>query len=217
MGLEPKQAPDILGLTIMSTFASISHQHAVDNFVARARAVGATVTTVQDIAAAVQTIARAREAPTTSGAYIASRATLTSYPGLKDLLLAEGIQLGEAEAVSPQDAGPLQTAARLAGSVGIIAAIAAVAETGSVLPADETLPTRLLGMLADTVFVLLPAGRVLPSLDEMGEMLDRLSREGHRYLSMVTGPSRTADIERVLTIGVQGPKVLHVIVMSNER
>ncbi len=34
------------------------------------------------------------------------------------------------------------------------------------------------------------------------------------YLSLTTGPSRTADIERVLTIGVHGPKELHVLVLE---
>jgi len=41
-------------------------------------------------------------------------------------------------------------------------------------------------------------------------------RAGHRYISFVTGPSRTADIERVLTIGVQGPKALHIILIATE-
>jgi L-lactate dehydrogenase complex protein LldG len=33
-------------------------------------------------------------------------------------------------------------------------------------------------------------------------------------VSLVTGPSRTADIERVLTIGVQGPKALHIVLFT---
>jgi L-lactate dehydrogenase complex protein LldG len=107
-------------------------------------------------------------------------------------------------------------AAALAGDVGIVLAAAGVAETGSFLSADTSLATRLLGMLADTVYAILPTSSILPTLDEMGALLSQLSTQGNRYLSLVTGPSRTADIERVLTIGVQGPKVLHVLVLDGE-
>jgi len=34
------------------------------------------------------------------------------------------------------------------------------------------------------------------------------------YASLTTGPSRTADIERSLTIGVQGPNAVHVVVLG---
>jgi L-lactate dehydrogenase complex protein LldG len=34
---------------------------------------------------------------------------------------------------------------------------------------------------------------------------------GPSYATFVTGPSRTADIERQLTIGVQGPAAMHVV------
>jgi len=62
--------------------------------------------------------------------------------------------------------------------------------------------------------VLLPATAIVPSLDEVAPLLAELDQAGHRYISLVTGPSRTADIERVLTIGVQGPKALQIIILS---
>lgn len=36
------------------------------------------------------------------------------------------------------------------------------------------------------------------------------------YVSLITGPSRTSDIERVLTIGVHGPRALHIVLLSDE-
>jgi hypothetical protein len=49
----------------------------------------------------------------------------------------------------------------------------------------------------------------------MPTLLGKVHPEDCAYLAMITGPSRTADIERVLTIGVHGPERL-VIVFVDE-
>ena len=74
-------------------------------------------------------------------------------------------------------------------------------------------------MLTLTHFVLVSEDKLVPMLDDAAGMLLRLARGGadqRHYMSFVTGPSRTADIERTLTIGVQGPKTLCVIIVANE-
>lgn len=48
------------------------------------------------------------------------------------------------------------------------------------------------------------------------ELATLLGGDGPAYFSLTTGPSRTADIERVLTIGVHGPKELHVLILEGE-
>ena len=58
-----------------------------------------------------------------------------------------------------------------------------------------------------------PRDRVVPSLDDAAAWLE--ASEGAVSLAtLVTGPSRTADIERSLTIGVQGPSDLHVVILG---
>jgi L-lactate dehydrogenase complex protein LldG len=100
---------------------------------------------------------------------------------------------------------------------GLSGAELAIAETGSVLLAENALEARVVGMLTLTHFVLVRAGTLFPMLEEAGKKLQDLTKAGsdqRHYVSLVTGPSRTADIERTLTIGVQGPKALCVIMVE---
>ncbi|MEA2575528.1 MAG: L-lactate dehydrogenase complex protein LldG [Chloroflexia bacterium] len=199
----------------MQTTPPATQQALVELFTERARAVAALVTTVQSVEEAAHLIA-STEAPTATRRYTATSQLLSRYPELRQALQARGIDLRVAEEVDDETDGPHHTAASLAGDIGLVLGQAGVAETGSFLSVEETLAARLLGMLSDTVYALLPASSIVPTLDEMGRTLSQLSREGTRYVSLITGPSRTADIERVLTIGVQGPKVLHVIVVDED-
>ena len=83
-----------------------------------------------------------------------------------------------------------------------------LADTGTVVQ-DATDPVqRLVSTLPDIHVALLPATRVLPGL---ADVLPRLDPARVPYIAFVTGPSRTADIERVLTIGVHGPCRLVVV------
>jgi L-lactate dehydrogenase complex protein LldG len=100
---------------------------------------------------------------------------------------------------------------------GLSVAELAIAETGSVLLAETALEARVVGMLTLTHFVLVRNETLFPMLEDAGKLLLELTKTGpdqRRYISLVTGPSRTADIERTLTIGVQGPKALCAIVVG---
>jgi L-lactate dehydrogenase complex protein LldG len=102
--------------------------------------------------------------------------------------------------------------------IGVTRATAGVAETGSILVHQDDVDARLLSMLPEIHVAVLSLDTVVDSLEE-GLLLTRYlilqsSLRGRpSYCSWVTGPSRTADIERVLTIGVHGPRQLHVFVL----
>ncbi|HET6261824.1 MAG TPA: lactate utilization protein [Chloroflexia bacterium] len=191
----------------------LTHEALIEAFTERARAVAALVSMVRSVEEAAALISSS-EVPTVTGRHTATSQALAHYAGLREALQGRGIELRLAEELDTGAGGQSATAASLAGDVGIVLCRAGVAETGSLLSIEETLAARLLGMLADTVYALLPARGIVPTLDEMGHTLAQLSREGTRYVSLITGPSRTADIERVLTIGVQGPKMLHIIILN---
>jgi L-lactate dehydrogenase complex protein LldG len=100
--------------------------------------------------------------------------------------------------------------------VGLSYADLAVMETGSLVFATNDLAARMVAMLTYIHIAVVPASRMVEGLDQVGEQLQRWQGGGgdRRYISMVTGPSRTADIERVLTIGVQGPQELHIVLVG---
>jgi L-lactate dehydrogenase complex protein LldG len=87
----------------------------------------------------------------------------------------------------------------------------AIADTGT-LAQDATDPRRRLpSMLTETHLAVFRTGTLVPDL---ASLLGRVDPRRMPYLTCVTGPSRTADIERVLTIGVHGPERLVIVAVD---
>jgi L-lactate dehydrogenase complex protein LldG len=84
----------------------------------------------------------------------------------------------------------------------------ALADTGTLAQDASAVEQRLVSSLVDIHIALVPTAGLLP---DMPALLERLRPEQSAYIAMITGPSRTADIERVLTIGVHGPERLVII------
>ncbi|NMC73091.1 MAG: LUD domain-containing protein [Geobacteraceae bacterium] len=96
-------------------------------------------------------------------------------------------------------------------------ATAGVAATGSLLLELSDVVGRGATSLPPVHMVFLRASSIVPDLPSLTSTLETLlSSSSHSYLSLTTGPSRTADIERVLTIGVHGPKELHILILEGE-
>ncbi|HKP53958.1 MAG TPA: LUD domain-containing protein [Chloroflexia bacterium] len=195
----------------MTNSEQTAQRDILEPFESYARAAGAQVSIVTTEAGAAAVIASGAE-----GRIIYTAAVRERFPELCQAVEAAGSETAIAEGIAETASDPSTLAAKLSGGVGIVLAQAGVAETGSVVLADDALAPRLLSMLADVCVALLPSSAIVSSLDEAGALLAELDKRGHRYVSLVTGPSRTADIERVLTIGVQGPKALHIVVLVEE-
>ncbi len=71
-------------------------------------------------------------------------------------------------------------------------------------------------MLAANQLMVCRTDDLVRGLDEAAPVLRELAlRPGGAYATLVTGPSRTADIERVLTVGVQGPARVAVLFLDD--
>jgi L-lactate dehydrogenase complex protein LldG len=96
---------------------------------------------------------------------------------------------------------------------------AAVAESGTLVVVSGPGRGRLASLLPPVHIALLPANRIVRTLPEAWSLLEVGFGVdvGHARsnISLITGPSRTADIEQTLTLGVHGPKELHVIVIDD--
>src|SRR6266498_2503577 len=89
--------------------------------------------------------------------------------------------------------------------IGVTKAICGLADTGSVLEADGEGSPLHASLLVETHIAVLKKSDIFPSLpDAMHLVKDK------RAATFITGPSRTADIEMTLTIGVHGPKEIMV-------
>ena len=99
---------------------------------------------------------------------------------------------------------------------------AAVAETGTLFfPSDPARPATL-NLLPDTEIVLLRASAIVGAYEEAWDRLRAERRDPMtggwmpRNLMLVTGPSRSADIEQTLELGAHGPRRLHILLVEDE-
>ncbi len=113
--------------------------------------------------------------------------------------------------VLPDVNDPLRSVADRA--VGITVATLAIAETGSVLLVEPAPIDRAVSLLTQHLIVALAQEDIVDELADGFRWLARQPRAA-AYATFVTGPSRTADIERSLTIGVQGPSRLTAAVLG---
>lgn len=87
----------------------------------------------------------------------------------------------------------------------------AIADTGTLVVDATAVDHRLVSSLPPIHVALVDRAKLLPDL---ATAVAKISPARMAYVSLITGPSRTADIERVLTIGVHGPGRLIVLIFD---
>jgi L-lactate dehydrogenase complex protein LldG len=97
--------------------------------------------------------------------------------------------------------------------VGITGADYALADTGTLVLLSSLEEARLVSLLPPVHIAVVPKERVLSGLDELFTMLPNPAASSSSMV-LITGPSRTADIEQILVRGVHGPGEIHVVVVG---
>jgi L-lactate dehydrogenase complex protein LldG len=101
--------------------------------------------------------------------------------------------------------------AQFAAELGVTSAQGAIADTGTLVLDFGVERSRLASLLPPVHVALLPVSRLVADL---GKALRALPEPLPPAVTFVTGPSRTADIELQLVVGVHGPRELHVVLVS---
>jgi L-lactate dehydrogenase complex protein LldG len=100
--------------------------------------------------------------------------------------------------------------------MGVTWADYGIAETGTLVMVSDSEETRLATMLCEVHVALLKVSDIRASAEDMAGELPAMTARTGSYTAFITGASRTADIERVLAIGVHGPLELHIILVEEE-
>jgi L-lactate dehydrogenase complex protein LldG len=92
---------------------------------------------------------------------------------------------------------------------------AALGETGTLILASGADAPTTLNFLPELAICVVPRSRILASYEDAIALLRaRYGNDLPRAVNLITGPSRTADIEEILQIGAHGPKALRIILVE---
>jgi L-lactate dehydrogenase complex protein LldG len=166
----------------------------VARFTEQLTAVGAQWTIVRDEADAARALTAVLER---TGA---RRVVGSDAPLVRRLLGTSG---GTVDGLSREDL--------FACDAGVTTAQWGIAETGTLVLESAREKNRLLSLVPPIHVALLSTRNICGSL---GEALARVSPVSHA-ITFITGPSRSADIELTLVVGVHGPQTVHVLLLED--
>lgn len=104
----------------------------------------------------------------------------------------------------------------LVADVGITGVDYAIAETGSCVIMARGGVSRLVSLLPPVHVAVVNADQVLPTLDELFTLrrATHLAGDPLGYMNIISGPSRSADIEQTLIHGMHGPREAHMVLLE---
>lgn len=179
----------------------MTEQTNLHRFMEAAKRVGSEVVEKTDISEAAKYIAMKSK-----GRTLIPQTALAIQYNLRKIMQQAGVEVYTGKF---RDAGQV-----VAG--GITFCNFAMADTGTVVLDSTDEDIRLATTLSEIHFVLVDPQKILKdNLAAVAPMTAMHQGNDPRFIAYITGPSRTADIERVLTIGCHGPREVHIIVVHS--
>ncbi len=101
-------------------------------------------------------------------------------------------------------------------NVGITGGDYVIAETGTLVIHPKKEVSRLVSLAPPVHIAVMKRGQVLPSLDELFllEHVDLNTGDRHAAMNLISGPSRTGDIEATIVHGIHGPIETHIVLVG---
>jgi L-lactate dehydrogenase complex protein LldG len=174
------------------------------------------VTMAEEVQTSVARVASDADVPAEVARYLASE----NLPA--ELVMAPDPALDRI----PWDSRPLlqirRGRAEATDAVSLTPCLAAVAETGTLMLVSGANTPTTLNFLPDTHIVVVEAGQVVASYEEGWDLIRARAHAmpgggpgaWPRTVNLVTGPSRTGDIEQRIQLGAHGPRRLHVVLID---
>ena len=178
----------------------------------------ARVTSAQEAARYIESLAREKE----GRSVLRSMHPVLEGLRLEALLSGAGIEVGVMAIEGDLDEADREEQRRLLrqraieADIGVTGVDYAIAETGTAVLLPRKGVSRLVSLLPPVHVAVVQRGEVLPSLDELFTLQRRdfLAGEMGSYMTLISGPSRSADIENTLVTGVHGPGEVHMVLVG---
>ncbi|MDZ7316679.1 MAG: lactate utilization protein [candidate division KSB1 bacterium] len=191
---EPPSAPDFTG----------DVEAKCRRFIAELTAVNGEAIEVGDSAALIQAAADVLEKE--------HETTLAVSGGELVEKTARALQVKGVRIISPLESADERKSMYAGVKVGLVEAVYGVADTGTVVLSPR-LPSQWPAVLSEVLIVILKKSRLFEDHFAMVRLADRQEYAG---VVWITGPSRTADIEKILILGAHGPRRLIVLLYDQE-
>ena len=98
--------------------------------------------------------------------------------------------------------------------VGITGCFCAVAETGTLMLCSGPATPATLSLLPETHIAIVPAARIVSRMEDAWRLARAELPELPRAVNIISGPSRTGDIEQTIVLGAHGPYRVHIIIVG---